>query len=59
MASGDCEPRAVFHSSVGRAKDNLYKVDSGGKDVYVGNAAEVLRGILNLNKPIERGVVRS
>jgi actin-related protein len=46
--SGDDAPRAVFPSIVGRPKVKCTMVGSENKDVYVGDEAQALRGILNL-----------
>ena len=47
---GDDAPRSVFPTIVGRPR-------SDAQDVFIGNNAVSRRGILNLNRPIEHGVV--
>jgi len=56
--AGDDAPRAVFPSIVGRPRFNSIM---GGmpKEFYVGDEAIAIRGVLNLNYPIEHGIVTS
>jgi len=57
--AGSDIPKCIFPSFVGRPKHT--KVLAGGAgsegDVFVGNKAEELRGLLKLNWPLQHGVV--
>lgn len=57
--SGEDAPRAVFPSLVGRvwAGAQGVMVGAGDKEIYVGNEAQAMRGILGLRHPIEHGIV--
>jgi len=61
--AGDDYPRCVFQSVVGRPKvDNdsgevMLTAKESRKDAYVGDEALGKRGMLNLNRPIEHGIV--
>ncbi|XP_060062951.1 actin, clone 302-like [Ylistrum balloti] len=56
--AGDDSPRAVFPPRVGQPKCDLSKVGTKYKDVYVGDEAEVKRGILS-QEPLlmEHGII--
>ena len=56
--AGDDAPRAHFPSIVGRFRYRHVMV-TGLKDVYIGHEAMGKRGILNMKRPIERGIVTS
>jgi actin-related protein len=57
--SGDEAPRAVFPSIVGRPKPGTTPAMLGGssKTNFIGDDAQVRRGILTIGYPIEHGVV--
>jgi actin-related protein len=55
--AGDDAPRAVFPSIVGRPKQQTIIIGSGDKECYIGDEAQLRRGILLLHYPIEHGIV--
>jgi actin-related protein len=54
--AGDEAPRIVFPTIVGRPKKNVI-MGVGEKDVYIGEEAHSLKDILDLNYPIEHGII--
>jgi len=55
--AGDDAPRSVFPSIVGRPKNPEIMVGMDYQDAFVGDEAQVRRGILTLRYPIEHGIV--
>ncbi|KAK2957160.1 putative Actin [Blattamonas nauphoetae] len=55
--AGNDAPHAVFPSIVGRPKQQTIIIGSGDKEVYIGDEAQLRRGILQLHYPIEHGIV--
>jgi len=56
--SGEQHPRSVFPEIIGKLKHPYVLTGIGQKDVYIGEEAQQRRGILNMNYPIEHGIVK-
>ncbi len=56
--AGDDAPRAVFRTIVGKPKMPGIMVGLDQKDVYIGEEAREKRGVLKLESPIERGIIK-
>lgn len=56
---GEDKPRAVFPCVVGRPKGDSVIPGTEKKALYLGEEAQKLRGVLNIDYPIEHGIVKS
>jgi actin-related protein len=57
--AGDDAPRSVFSTIVGRPKMPGIMVGLDQKEVYVGDEAQLKRGVLKIENPIEHGIVKN
>ena len=57
--SGDKLPKIIIPSYVGYPKYASGRVGVDKKQFFVGSEAEVIKGVLNINNPIENGVVNN
>jgi len=57
--AGDDAPRAVFPSIIGRPRHPGIMVGMDTKEAYVGDEAQVKRGVLSLRYPIEHGIINN
>jgi len=57
--AGDDAPRSVFPTLVGRPKMPGIMVGLDQKEVYVGEEAQLKRGVLKIEQPIENGIVQN
>ncbi len=57
--AGDDAPRSVFPTVVGRPKMPGIMVGLDQKEVYVGAEAQMKRGVLKIETPIEAGFVKN
>ena len=56
--AGDDAPRSVFKTIVGKPKMPGIMVGLDQKDVYIGDEAKEKKGVLKLDCPIERGIIK-
>lgn len=56
---GDEKPRAVFSCVVGTPKAEAIIPGAEKKDLYIGDEAQKMRGVLNIHYPVEHGIVTS
>jgi len=56
--AGDDAPRSVFKTIVGKPKMPGIMVGLDQKDIYVGDEAKEKKGVLKLECPIERGLIK-
>ena len=57
--AGDDAPRSVFSTIVGRPKMPGIMVGLDQKEVYVGDEAQLKRGVLRIENPIDHGIVKN
>jgi len=55
--AGEPTPRFVFPTITGTEKYKAVMVDVGARNIYVGNDAMKMRGVLKVKHPIERGAI--
>lgn len=54
---GDDKPRAVFSAVVGLPKADAIIPGAEKKDLYIGDEAQKMRGVLDIKYPVEHGIV--
>jgi actin len=55
--AGEPSPRFVFPTITGTEKYKAVMVDVGARNIYVGNDAMRMRGVLKVKHPIDRGAI--
>lgn len=55
--AGEPGPRFVFPTITGTEKYKAVMVDVSARNIYVGNDAAKMRGVLKIKRPIERGAI--
>jgi actin-related protein len=55
--AGEPTPRFIFPTITGTEKYKAVMVDVGARNIYVGNDAMRMRGVLKVKHPIERGAI--
>jgi actin-related protein len=57
--AGDDAPRAVFPTCIGRPRHLPIMVGMGRREVFIGDEAQMLRGLSTIGYPIQHGVVEN
>lgn len=57
--AGDDAPRAVLSTIIGKPKVPAIMVGLDMKETYVGEEAQLKRGVLRLEHPVQRGVIKN
>jgi len=57
--AGENQPSVKFPSIVGRPRSSQQMIGVESKSEYIGDEAQKMRGVLNLNYPIKSGIVTS
>ncbi|MFX1492720.1 MAG: zinc ribbon domain-containing protein [Promethearchaeota archaeon] len=55
--AGEPGPRFIFPTITGTEKYKAVMVDVSARNIYVGNDAAKMRGVLKIKRPIERGAI--
>jgi actin-related protein len=55
--AGDSEPRYMFPTLTGTEKYQTVMLDVSNRNIYVGNDAMKMRGVLSIKRPIQRGSI--
>ena len=55
--AGEDWPMAVFSNLIGRPRDNVITGSSNHQEVFIGDQAQSMRGVLSLSYPVEHGIV--
>ncbi|MHA1727035.1 MAG: hypothetical protein ACTSXH_19705, partial [Promethearchaeota archaeon] len=56
--AGDPTPRFIFPNMIGTERYKAVMVDVGARNIYVGNDAMKMRGVLKVSYPVERGIIK-
>lgn len=54
--AGDNQPSVKFPSIVGRPRNERRMIGAHDKDLFIGDEAQKMRGVLKLNYPISSGI---